>query len=62
MSDVWGFRDPVSERAATIQSMRFTQPQARFGLLIVDLFELETGVPRVLLKQFTGLASGVLNL
>jgi hypothetical protein len=31
MSDVWGFRDLVPERAANLQPLGFTERQARFA-------------------------------
>jgi hypothetical protein len=35
MSDVWGFRDLVPERAAHIQCLGFTERQARFLVTVM---------------------------
>ena len=35
MSDLWGFRDLVAERAATIRSLGFTERQSRFLVTIM---------------------------
>lgn len=50
MSDVWGFRDLVSERAATLQPLGFTERQARFLVTVM----LHSGV--FLERQYRGFA------
>ena len=35
MSDVWGFRDLVSERATTLRPLGFTERQARFLVTVM---------------------------